>query len=172
MTLKELKKIVNKAYGVDLTTNSRKHEYKIPRFVFCHYARKYLKNKKGKVITFDEIAIFLDKNHATITNAIKGYDSLMSYYPDSLMISELIEIKIKKKLGIKTTKKELQILAEENAELRDCEKSILRDLKELSDSDISEFRNTRLKPFIAMLKSRVTHEFVETKGAFRKFSIN
>lgn len=172
MKLKELKTIVNKAYNVDLTNMSRKHEYKIPRFVFCHYARKYLKSPKGTVITFDEIAIFLDLTHASIKNAVTSYDNLMSYYPDYLRVSELIEVKIKKKLGIKIEKKEIKILAKENTELRECEKLILKDLKELSGMDISELHETRIKPYLAMLKTRVTHNVEETKGAVRKFSMN
>ena len=93
------------------------------------------------------IAIFLDKNHATITNAIKGYDSLMAYYPDAEVISQIIEVKIKKKWGIKPTKKEITILESEKVEIRDCEKSVLDALKNVSDSDILDFTNTRLKPY-------------------------
>ena len=172
MKLEQLKKIVNKAYNEDLTNPSRKHQYKIPRFVFCHYARKYLKSPRGKTITYDEIAIFLDKNHATITNAIKGYDSLMSYYPDAEVISQIIEVKIKKKLGIKPTKKEITILESEKVEIRDCEKAILKALKDVSDSDILNFTETRLQPFLSMLKSRVVHKDTTVLGAKRKFFMN
>ena len=172
MTLEQLKRIVNKAYGIDLTTNSRRNEYKIPRFVFCHYARKYLMNAKGKVITFDEIAIFLDKNHATITNAIKGYPNLMSYYPDASLISELIEIKIKKKLGIEPTEKEIKILENKNVELRQIDLDVLKAIKNINDSDILELLETRIKPFKNMLKSKVLHNVQEVRGAHRSFSIN
>ena len=41
----------------------------------------------------------------------------------------------------------------------------LRQLNELDDEIISEFNETRLMPFLAMLKSRKVHDIIEVKGA-------
>lgn len=172
MKLEQLKRIVNKAYNTDLTTQSRKNEFKIPRFVFCSYARKYLKNAKGKRITLDEIAIFLDQNHATVKHATNVCKSLLDYYTEYDIISKNIEVTIRTKLGLKI-KKPTQIEIPDNTlDIRECEKDVLNGLKDLSDSDVLEFIDSRLKPFVSMLKSKQVQTTYVVAGAKRKFSIN
>ena len=54
-----------------------------------------------------------------------------------------------------------------------AKESFLKDFKLLSDSDVLEFHETRLKPYLSMLKSRKYHEHIPHRnGAMRKFTMN
>jgi dGTP triphosphohydrolase len=186
MTLEKLKEIVEKYTQVDIACEERNDEHCFARFAYCVLAKKYIKsNLKG-------IGKVINRDHTTVMHAQKNFNKYLrlSNNQDIYNIINNVILNIPKRTLDTGVKLRMLIadfaeLADDidknplpdlrdclKVELRDSEKSILRDLKELSDSDVSELYLTRIKPYLSMLKTRVKHEVKETKGAKRKFSIN
>jgi chromosomal replication initiation ATPase DnaA len=70
-----IKKIIDRTFGVDIGSNSRSHQVVYPRFVYCYLAymqknEKYSQEAIGKVI---------NRNHASVLNAIRQFDKLARY---------------------------------------------------------------------------------------------
>lgn len=131
-------KVVKDVCGVDITNKIRSAEYFHARQIYYAIAKKYLHCGPTK------IALGVNCTHATVINAIKKWENDINIWNNRYNYEKCLEL-----LGLKET-----ITLEENKETRKSIKRLLMDLNRLSDEDISEFEETRLKPYIKLLESR------------------
>lgn len=99
MTPQELIKVINNAFVIDITSNSRKREVVYARFVYCYK----LRHTKDYYYSYQNIAKHVKRHHATVIHAIKQYE-LLKDYEDFKHISDKIEKEIERFGGYKTNK--------------------------------------------------------------------
>lgn len=165
MELRKLKRLVERQSGVILETKSRATGFVVPRSIYSKFAIQYTN------ATYQQIANTLERNHASVHNAVKQYDSLIDAYPRYRKIAEKIERKLNPD-KYKKLDESVEVKSEEIIEMTTVKEAFLKDFKTLEDEDVLEFHETRLKPYISMLKSRKYHEHIPHKnGAMRKFTL-
>ena len=153
ITTDEIYNIVSEIFDTNLKYNSRKTKYTTARFTFYDLSRKY---------TGDILRVIGNKTghkHDTVLNGLLKIKNLMIAYTDVESKYKRCEAAIKEKLGIKDDNEP------EEEVLRESEEYVLNALKELSDSDVSEFIETRLNPYLNMLKSKQVHKIEVVRGA-------
>lgn len=171
MTLKQIRTIIENETELDISTPCRKQETVLARAIYCLIARE-LTDK-----TLKEVGKEINRKHDSILhlvnkskNFVKTEKDYKKLYSDVLSIISSIpeeNIMVEEKVIVV----EKIIYRDINKELRHYEKDILKDLKVISDEDLLEFRETRLKPFLGMLKSRKVHGVEVIHGARRNFTL-
>lgn len=101
MTPNELIKVINKALKLDITSKSRKRENVYARFIFYNK----LRYSKEKYYSFQNIADYLNKDHATIIHGLKQYD-ILKEYDDFKEIINKVENEIERSGGYATNRLE------------------------------------------------------------------
>jgi len=183
MELEQIKNIVDKVVGFDITAKKRQIEYVDARRIFYKIARTKTKH------SFASIGNFLNRDHATALHGIKQFDILISqneflkyHYDLSLKIIKdngfdalkdaktLKEIKKSytsliedKNIELKKIALELENLKKQKLETvtrieSNVNNPIVRDLLSRDDETINFIAETRLKPALKMLDSRITHK--------------
>jgi len=143
MKLDKLKKIYDKEYGFDIYRQDRKR-YKV-------YARKvFALTGKRLGFTLDRIGEAINVKHDNVLSYIKTHHTINQV--DKKIYNKIV---LKHKLNIKLFDEEVNTMIESRRQTQN--EAILNkfnELSQLSDSEIKEFEETRLKPFLLMLKSR------------------
>lgn len=94
MGLDDIKHLVERETGVDLSLRSRIRHLVYARFLFFKLARDHTSH------TFKDIGRFINKDHASVLHGIKQFDNVIREYED-----ELYEIYIKIDTICKTKRK-------------------------------------------------------------------
>lgn len=144
MTLDEIIKAVNDVSGIDITKKTRVQYVVICRYMYYKLASEFTFNSNNS------IAKKINQRHCSMTFAMKKID-------DDLKIPKFKRVyeNILLKLGIK-----------KDEEIEKSNINVLTLPNWISDSDVLEFKETRLKPYIKMLETRKKQkEIVEVAGA-------
>ena len=180
MTIQEIRTVIRKIYGVSPRTRKRNIKSSIAKFTYYTLARKYTKQNLmsiGRCVGFD---------HATVLNGLMKLDGLLKSYPeykpfykeserivlDNSSKDDTIFYEKYKAEFLDAEKLQSNKIIYEKPSIRQCEKDILNALSNLDDSDILNFNETRLKPYLKMLKSRKIQTVNTVDGAKRKFVLN
>lgn len=75
MTSKEIKPIVDRYFGIDIANRKRTSEYSFARFVYAKLC------KANTYDSYQKIGKPINRDHATITYALKEIENIFSYYP-------------------------------------------------------------------------------------------
>ncbi len=95
-TSQEIKKIINKHYGFDIATRSRKQHFAFARMIFCKLARKYTNESLA------QIGKTINRDHATVLYCVKELDNVIPHYIDVERDYKALEELLRKK-GSRTT---------------------------------------------------------------------
>jgi hypothetical protein len=163
MRLDKLKKAVDKKFGLDIATRSRKRKYVYARKVFCKLARE-------TGATFQAIGNEINTKHDLVLFHCNTIDVIEYQYKDKH--DELID-ELKLVFSKPFTKKEKpkpkpkkQIAKTNTSETLKRIKCITDVISEWDIETVQEFKQTRLDPFNASLKHRVKPKpILEVKGA-------
>ena len=161
MRLDKLKKAVDKKFGLDIATRSRKRKYVYARKVFCKLARE-------TGATFKAIGNEINTNHDLVLFHCNTIDVIEYQYKDKHdeLIDELDLIFSKPFANIEKTKIKKQIAQTNTSETLKRIKCITDVISEWDIETVQEFKQTRLDPFNASLKHRVKpKQILEVKGA-------
>lgn len=156
MKLQKLKKIYDKEFGFDigLKTNSRDTAY--ARKVFYYTARQ-LGN------TYYQIRDVLGQNHATVLHAVNTVNIVLSFHK-----KKYNKIALEYNLDVELFDEEVNTMIKTKRQtVNNAILSKFNELSQLSNSELKEFEETRLKPFILMLKTRKKHKEIEKVAGAR-----
>ena len=150
MTLNEIQKLVENHFKVNLRNKNRHKKHTIPKVIYYDLCERFT-NK-----TIQHISNNIGFDHAMVVYSRKAIKPLFKEYPAYELSYKLLVSKItgKEQYIEKIIYKQPTFKTDE-----------LRQLNELDDYDILDFNNTRLKPYLSMLKSRRVHNITEVKGA-------
>lgn len=163
MRLDKLKKAVDKKFGLDIATRSRKRKYVYARKVFCKLARE-------TGATFQAIGNEINTKHDLVLFHCNTIDVIEYQYKDKH--DELID-ELKLVFSKPFTKKEKpkpkpkkQIAKTNISKTLKRIKCITDIISEWDIETVQEFKQTRLDPFNALIKTRVKRKTIpEIKGA-------
>mgnify|MGYP003628122973 CR=1 FL=1 len=159
MTLTELKEYLDDYYDFDIALKCRKTNYVRARCMYYELA-KYVNSWNS----LETIGAVVKRDHATV---LHGYlfTRLESFF------SSVIEIKVIERKELQDLKTyytdKIKIMQDRINQLENAKhntKSNIDDFKPLfllSDSDILEFKETRLKPYLNMIKTRRKHKDIK-----------
>ena len=161
MRLDTLKKAVSEKFEVDIAIKSRKRKYVYARKVFCKLARE-------TGATFKAIGKEIDSKHDLVLFHCNTIDVIE--YKDKDKHDELIDeldLVLCKPFGnIEKAKIKKRIQLTTNNETLKRIKSVTDIISEWDIETLQEFKQTRLDPFNASLKTRVKPKTIkEVKGA-------
>jgi hypothetical protein len=161
MRLDKLKKAVDKKFGLDIATRSRKRKYVYARKVFCKLARE-------TGATFKAIGNEINTNHDLVLFHCNTIDVIEYQYKDKHdeLIDELDLIFSKPFANIEKAKIKKQIAQTNTSETLKRIKCITDVISEWDIETVQEFKQTRLDPFNALIKTRVKRkQILKVKGA-------
>jgi len=173
MELERLKEIVDTTVGYDIATKNRVREIVYSRYIFFKIAREQLKG-----LTTDVIGTALNRDHSTVIHGLNKIEHELKYNKTINNLYTAIKNKVNAELHnddvadltdiqyddfitslkegyekqIMELKYQIKALSQEATKPQN---RLLEDIKNLNDNDILEFRETRLKPYLNMLKTRV-----------------
>lgn len=161
MRLDTLKKAVSEKFEVDIAIKSRKRKYVYARKVFCKLARE-------TGATFKAIGKEIDSKHDLVLFHCNTIDVIE--YKDKDKHDELIDelgLVLCKPFGnIEKAKIKKRIQLTTNNETLKRIKSVTDIISEWDIETLQEFKQTRLDPFNASLKTRIKPKTIkEVKGA-------
>ena len=161
MRLDTLKKAVSEKFEVDIAIKSRKRKYVYARKVFCKLARE-------TGATFKAIGKEIDNKHDLVLFHCNTIDVIE--YKDKDKHDELIDelgLVLCKPFGnIEKAKIKKEIQKTTNNETLKRIKSVTDVISEWDIETLQEFKQTRLDPFNASLKTRIKPKTIkEVKGA-------
>lgn len=94
-----IKRIIDRTFGVDVSDKSRHKNVLYPRFVYC-----YLAYKQNEKYSLEYIGNVINRNHASVINAITKYERLTRYRDFQLYIekaqkaiTESIEVELERR---------------------------------------------------------------------------
>jgi len=145
MNLFKIRTIVENHFKIDLETKGQSAKYTVPRTIFFVLSKRYTREKEasiGNYISFSE----------RVTNASeKNLEKYLKEFPSYELSYNLLL----REVG-KNDRKITKTISKSN--LRESEIAILKSLSALSDRQVSEFTETRLKPYLKMLQSNERHK--------------
>ena len=161
MRLDKLKLAVDKKFGLDIATRSRKRKYVYARKVFCKLARE-------TGATFQAIGDEINTKHDLVLFHCNTIDVIEYQYKDKHdeLIDELNLVFSKPFANIEKAKIKKQIAQINTSETLKRIKCITDVISEWDIETVQEFKQTRLDPFNASLKHRVKpKQILKVKGA-------
>ncbi len=161
MRLDKLKLAVDKKFGLDIATRSRKRKYVYARKVFCKLARE-------TGATFKAIGNEINTNHDLVLFHCNTIDVIEYQYKDKHdeLIDELDLVFSKPFANIEKAKIKKQIAQTNTSETLKRIKCITDVISEWDIETVQEFKQTRLDPFNALIKTRIKRKTIpEVKGA-------
>lgn len=179
MDIEEVKEIVDTVFNTDISKRSRKTNEIVPRFIYFTLARRYTDQPLDSVAELTN-----SKSHGTVLNGITKLDALLDAYPhfkpyyiecESLILKECNKqntphyYKLKQKFENKV-KAVAEVKPKKSKDSIDKSIIILditNELLKLSNDNLLNFKEYRLKPYLGMLKSEVIREFKGVIGAVR-----
>ena len=161
MRLETIKEAVNKKFNLDIALDTRQRNYTYAKKVFSKLAYE-------SGATFKEVGDVIKKSHCNILHHVNSIDviTIQDKRKHDEIIRELGLVlskpffnseqdKIKKEIKRKTTKKTIK-------EIQD----VVDVLSGWDIETVEEFKQTRLDPFNALIKTRVKRKTIpEVKGA-------
>ena len=78
MGLDDIKHLVERETGIDLSLRSRRRHLVYARFLFFKLARNHTSH------TFKDIGRFINKDHASVLHGVKQFDNIIREYEDEL----------------------------------------------------------------------------------------
>ena len=161
MRLETLKQAVSDKFKIDLDNSSRKRKYVYPKKVFCKLARE-------TGATFKEIAEEINTKHCNVLFHVNSIDVIGYEHKDKHdeLIDELnLDLSIPF-FDIEKAKIKKEIKQTTDNETYNRIKSVTDVISEWDTETLQEFKQTRLDPFNASLKTRVKPKTIkEVKGA-------
>lgn len=183
MELKNIKTYLDKYFKIDISNKSRKHEYFRARCIYFKLAKS-----TPEWHSLDNISKVVKRDHATAIHGLKQFDIL--YNSDKRFkydfnkiakgLKETLNDEFNKSISetdetikiIEAYQNEIINLKEKIEQLKDNKTSFndsyvhFKPLFELSSSDVSNFIETRLKPFVKMMQTtKKQKQIIEVKGA-------
>lgn len=147
MTSKDIMQIVNKEFNLDVSIKTRKREVVYAKKVYIKLARECT------LESLEQIGKNIDLKHDNICYHLRKIDCIFEDY------------KIKCNEIIKKYQLEAQPFKFSEEKKREIAENYIlthfNELSTLSDSELKEFKETRLKPFLMMLKSRKKHKKIQ-----------
>ena len=181
MELQELKNKLDKFYGFDISTKSRVSKYVKARSVYYKIITTQLLG-----YTFESIGKSIGRNHATVIHGLKTFEGYYlidihfkkTYHQflNDLNDTDFIAIEPVNNEEIEELKKQYQKkIIDLQCRIHNLEKQNkhannthvdFKPLFELNDKEVLDFIETRLKPYLNMIKSKKMHkEIIEVVGA-------
>ena len=161
MRLETLKQAVSDKFKIDLDNSSRKRKYVYAKKVFCKLARE-------TGATFKEIAEEINTKHCNVLFHVNSIDVIGYEHKDKHdeLIDELnLDLSIPF-FDIEKAKIKKEIKQTTDNETYNRIKSVTDVISEWDIETLQEFKQTRLDPFNASLKTRVIPKTIkEVKGA-------
>lgn len=148
--LYKIKKDLDKLYGFDISTKSRSRKYPYARKVFCKLARLRIES-----YGLTEIGSHISVKHDVVIYNLKTFNYIGK--SDVLIFNKLSN----KYLGTDLPEKPKEIETPKDIKNDIIDLNAFNELLELNDSEILEFRETRLKPFLMMLETRKRHKKID-----------
>ena len=148
--LYKIKKDLDKLYGFDSSTKTRIRKYSYARKVFCKLARLHPKH-----YGLTEIGSHVNIKHDVVIYNLKTFDYIEE--SDVIIYNKLSN----KYLGTDLPEKIIEIETPIQARKTVTNLKGFDELLELNDSEILEFKETRLKPFLMMLETRKRHKKID-----------
>jgi len=151
LTLKDIFEVVCSATGLDISSNCRRSEYVYSRMVYYKIARA---NTNRKLSPIGEM---VNRSHAQVLHGLKRWQFDVLEDNNEQLYLYCLEI-----LGLKTDTEKIlsEIERKKIANLDSLQLSVLRELKELSYTELLEFMETRLKPYKNGLRSRIEYKTI------------
>ena len=141
---------VIKGSGFNIRNKYQQTHLLLLRKVYYKLARKYT------LEPLERIGREVGKNHASVGAALSTVDKDLKDFPFFEDLYNKIEYKIIGKKQYKILQKPLGI---------NIKTSVLRSLDVLNNKEMKDFEETRLKPYLSMLKSRRVHNIKTVVGA-------
>ena len=157
MTSEQIMHIVNKEYDLDVSIKTRKREVVYAKKIYIKLARE------ATLETLEQIGKNLNMPHDNVLYHLRKLDCIYDSYKKKC--NQIIK---KYKIKAQYFEKEEQVLVEQVDDTSN--KAILEQFNELSTlsyDELREFRETRIKPFLMMLKSRKKHKKIEKVAGAR-----
>ena len=142
MNLQNIIETVNEVSGLDIRTKTRQREYVYARCIYFKIAKTHTLNP---IRTIREPLNI--KQQQTVYSVLNQFDSIVKYENYYKMYQSCLEL-----LGLPTDEVVFNTNKGVKITLTDTQQSVLNDLKQLSDYDLLQFQQTRLKPFLRMNK--------------------
>jgi len=158
LKLKQIADVVSEVWEVDIRSKRRDSWSFLARQCYYHIAKKYL------FFTVVKLAKEVNRTHGTLINALNKFERDFKEPLHSKLYDQCLS-----ELGIKPKTEEVHVVEKKEESFTGVMLDVLRDLKQLSDGQLSEFHETRLKPFKKTLESRIKPiEVAEVCGAIIK----
>lgn len=145
--LKNIKEAVDMVTGLDIATLTRQREYVYARSLYYKIALEYTGTTYHKII--NEVGV---KQHGTLLSSVDQFESILKYRNYKQLYDSCLEV-----LGIEVEKEESEELSEKYTE---TQISVFNELKKLTDTQLLDFKETRLKPYLKTLESRVEQKVI------------
>ena len=149
LTLKEIADTVAAASGLDIRTNRKRNEEYFARMIYCRIA------SSETLESLERIGKEVNRNHATMIHALRKFNTDIKVGHNAELYNYVLK---ELDLEVKDTPSITEDVQNTNLEL--LRLSVFRALKELSYSELSEFNETRLKPFKKALESRIQPKLI------------
>jgi len=168
LTSKDIFDIVSEHYGLDIRQRTRKKEFIVMRSIAVQLSRRFTRET-----LFNIGANYLPEastsKHTSIINCTKKFYDEYIHYEDTFNAKKDYELLLDIVSSDKSIDKSVQIndLTEENALMKqklkgfsldkntsDILVSVIEELKGMTNDELIEFRDTRVKIFKLLLKSR------------------
>jgi len=151
MTSKQIMHIVNQEFDLNVSIKTRKREIVYAKKVYIKLARE------ATLESLEQIGKNINLQHDNVLYHYNRTNCIFESYKTKC--NEIIE---KYKIKAQYFEKEAPVVVEQVDNT--LNKDVLErfnELSTLSDDELTEFRLTRLKPFLMMLKSRRKHKEIE-----------
>jgi hypothetical protein len=168
MNIEEIKTIIEDHFKIDIKFKTRTPKYIVPRYIYFKLCREETNSNST------EIGKGAGTSRYMVKHGITELKALLLDLPPYKLSYDLLSKRITKKRKEQEYLDNLQVVEEivdKNEHLRQSEKNVLSVLKNMSDIDISLFIDSRLKPYVNMLKSKKTQEVDNVIGATRNFTM-
>lgn len=95
-----IKRIIDRTFGVDIGSKSRHQSVLFPRFVYC-----YIAYRQKDQYSLEYVGNVINRNHASVINAITQYERL-SRYKDFQLYIDKVEIALDKSIEVELERRE------------------------------------------------------------------
>lgn len=151
--LKNIKEAVDMVTGLDISELTRQREYVYARALYYKIALSYTGATYHKII--NEVGV---KQHGTLLSAVEQFESILKYRNYKQLYDSCLEV-----LGVEAEKEEEEELKEKYTK---TQISVFNEIIKLTDSQLLDFKETRLKPYLKTLESRVEQKVIlKVEGA-------
>lgn len=157
MTSEQIMHIVNKEFDLDVSIKTRKREIVYAKKIYIKLARE------ATLETLEQIGKNLNMPHDNVLYHLRKLDCIYDSYKTKC--NEIIK---KYKIKAQYFEKEKPVVIEQiDNKSNEAILERFNELSALSEDELTEFRETRIKPFLMMLKSRKKHKKIEKVAGAR-----